>query len=237
MRTLARAACLATMVLFALAGQAPAAEPRVSDLRGEADAELCGEAQSDAAAKAVTDAGDVNGDGIADLVVGAYQADHNGRRDSGSAYVVFGGSLPGQLDLAALGERGFRIDGATAGDQVGYSVAGAGDLNGDGLDDLLIGAPDAEPQGRGVEGAAYVVFGKPSTTPVDLAALGDRGFRVEGGYLGDMAGWSVSSMGDVNGDGLPALIVGAPIASPRGRTTAGSAYIVPGFQPPTSDAR
>ena len=83
-------------------------------------------------------AGDVNGDGHADVLVGAHYADNNGRKDSGSAYVVFGkDSADDTCDLAALGRAGFRIDGAATGDGAGWAVAGAGDLNGDGRADVV----------------------------------------------------------------------------------------------------
>ena len=78
------------------------------------------------------------------------------------AYVVFGRSTPGTVDLAALGTGGFRIDGAVEVDGSVEDVAGAGDVNGDGLADLVVGSG----------GGAYVVFGKSSTSPVDLSALG-----------------------------------------------------------------
>ena len=87
-------------------------------------------------------AGDVDGDGFADLLVGAPEADPNGS-NSGAAYVVFGGAggFPASIALGSLnGSDGFAVNGAAADDRAGQGVSGTGDVNGDGFDDLLIGA-------------------------------------------------------------------------------------------------
>lgn len=174
-------------------------------------------------------AGDVNGDGRPDMLVGARgaAAAGSGRAEAGAVYVVFGRTERAPVDLANLGSGGFRIDGAVAGDGAGSAVASAGDLNGDGLADVLVGAPQADRSADARDaGAAYVVFGKASPDPVDLAALGPAGYRVGGVAAGDSAGFAVSSAGDLNGDGTRELIVGAPRASVGDRTHAGSAYVV-----------
>jgi FG-GAP repeat len=185
-----------------------------------------GAAAGDRAGSAVAVAGDVNGDGRADVLVGAGGADDNGRSESGSVYVVFGKTDTSSVDLAALGARGFRIDGAAAGDRAGFSVAGAGDLNGDGRADVLVGAEGADDAGRTDSGSAYLIFGKPDTSSVDLAALGARGFRIEGAAAGDRAGFSVAGAGDMNGDERVDLLVGAAGADHNGRTDSGTAYVV-----------
>ena len=94
----------------------------------------------------MSSAGDINGDGIADLLIGAYGAGPNGAY-SGASYVVFGrntartGAFPASLDLSDLdGTNGFRLSGVEADDSSGRAVSGAGDVNGDGIEDLLIGA-------------------------------------------------------------------------------------------------
>ena len=124
------------------------------------------------------------------------------------------------MDLANLGARGFRIDGAAAGDALGLAVAGAGDVNGDGRADVLVGAFLAGNNGRLNSGSAYVVFGSASTDTVDLANLGTRGFRIDGAATSDVAGRAVAGAGDVNGDGRADLLVGPPPAStpPAART-------------------
>ena len=103
-------------------------------------------------------AGDFNGDGIDDLVIGAPGWGFSS--GTGQSYVVFGsaGGFDASLDLATLdGTNGFRLDGIAAGDRSGYSVAAAGDVNGDGVDDLSsIGAPNA---GENYAGESYLVFG------------------------------------------------------------------------------
>jgi hypothetical protein len=129
----------------------------------------------DYAGYSVSSAGDVNGDGLDDLIVGAYKAGPNGADDAGTAYVVFGQSDGGSVDLASIEDgtgAGFAINGVDASDQSGYSVSSAGDVNGDGLDDLIVGAWGADPNGMGSAGTAYVVFGKATTWGINLADTG-----------------------------------------------------------------
>ena len=189
---------------------------------GAAGFRIDGGAGNDVAGGSVAHAGDVNGDGVEDVIVGARLADGNSRPNSGSAYVIFGGPSPGGVDLGALGSSGFRIDGAAADDQAGVSVAGAGDVNGDGRDDLIVGAPVADVGGSNA-GSAFVVYGRGGTASVDLAALGSAGFRIDGAGAGDTAGGSVAGAGDANGDGFADLIVGA---DGGGIAAAGAAYVV-----------
>ncbi len=196
---------------------------------------------------AVAGVGDMNGDGRGDVAVGDPDASNNGRPSSGSAWVVFGQASTTAVDLGALGTGGFRIDGARGGDpglgdQLGFALDGAGDVNGDGRPDVLAGAPRASNNGRYLSGSAYVVFGRSATTTVDLAALGEGGLRIDGarggtppvppnpGAVGDLAGSSVAGAGDMTGDGRPDVLVGAPSADNNGRNDSGSAYLV-SFRP------
>jgi uncharacterized protein YaiE (UPF0345 family) len=212
----------------AAAGAVLAQQSGNVDLLTQANVQLDGAAAGDEAS-IVAGAGDVNGDGLADVIVGALLADNNGRGNSGSAYVVFGKTSIGTVDLANLnasGSDGFRIDGAAG--EAGFSVGGAGDVNGDGRADVIVGAPFAGNNGRGGSGSAYVLFGKASTGTVDLAALnaaGSDGFRIDGAVTNDQAGTAVADAGDVNADGRADVIVGAPLAD-NNATSSGSAYVL-----------
>ena len=132
------------------------------------------------------------------------------------------------MQLSALdGATGFRLDGAASYDQSGRAVSAAGDINGDGIDDLLIGAFGAEPNGSR-SGSSYVVFGNSAGFPaaLNLASLnGTNGFRLDGVAAGDRAGRAVSAAGDINGDGIDDLLIGAPRADPNG-SYSGSSYVV-----------
>ena len=118
------------------------------------------------------------------------------------------------------GSNGFAINGIGPSDISGSSVSSAGDVNGDGFDDLIIvGAGFANPNNIFRAGQSYVVFGSNSGFGADLnlsALNGSNGFAINGLAANDFSGWSVSSAGDVNGDGFDDLIIGAPFADPNG---------------------
>src|SRR3954454_22317977 len=155
---------------------------------------IAGASKGDFAGSSVANAGDVNGDGIDDALVGAYLA---GRRHSGSAYVVFGSRSSRRVDLRRLGSHGFGIRGPGKDAYAGYSVAGGRDVNGDGLADVVVGAPRLGVSFENYGGGAFVVFGKRDSRPVSLAALGGHGFLIHGFWLGR----SVGLAPDMNGDG------------------------------------
>lgn len=197
-----------------------------------------GVSAGDRSGMSVSSAGDVNGDGLADLIIGAPVADPAMGTDAGCTYVVFGKRNTQAINLSAIasGTGGFVINGLAAGDRSGMSVSSAGDVNGDGLDDLVVGAPTADPVGGMDAGCSYVVFGKVNTSPANLSAIaaGVGGFVINGNAAGDNSGISVSSAGDLNNDGLSDLIIGAPGADPAAGADAGCTYVV--FGKPSTTA-
>ncbi|WP_375470317.1 hypothetical protein [uncultured Nostoc sp.] len=179
----------------------------------------------------VSSAGDINGDGIDDLIIaGAPYAEPNSEI-LGQSYVVFGskGGFNSQFNLSTLnGTNGFAINSIIDGSVgLGNSVSSAGDINGDGIDDLIIGAPYASPNGFS-SGQSYVVFGSKRGfgAQFNLSTLnGSNGFAINGINEFDQSGTSVSSAGDINGDGIDDLIIGAPFASPNGNFS-GQSYVL-----------
>jgi Ca2+-binding RTX toxin-like protein len=199
-----------------------------------------GQEKFDEVGRSVASAGDINGDGFDDIIIGAEGGDGPGntRAGAGDSYVVFGkaSGFAAEVDLAAVaaGNGGFVIYGQDVGDQSGRSVSSAGDINGDGFADLIIGAELADGPGNTRNGAgdSYVVFGHAGgfAAAIDLAAVagGDGGFVIHGQDVGDLSGESVSSAGDINGDGFADVIIGASGASGPGNTrlSAGDSYVV-----------
>ncbi|WP_392535924.1 beta strand repeat-containing protein [Nostoc sp. C117] len=220
----------------------------LSDLNGSNGFVLNGDT-GDASGISVSSAGDINGDGIDDLIIGAYHAYTSNGYSTGESYVVFGSSsgFTASLNLSNLnGSNGFVIKGIDARDHSGISVSNAGDFNGDGIDDLIIGAYGANPNSQKSAGQSYLVFGSSSGfgSGLNLSDLnGSNGFTINGINTYDKSGRSVSSAGDINGDGFDDLIIGAYGASANGQSSAGQSYVIFGFatnkvanQPPVAVA-
>ncbi len=158
----------------------------------------------------VSSAGDLNGDGIDDFVVGASGSQFDLSQRPGAAYVLFGrqGASPPSLDLLSLwsgdGSEGFVVVGAGTDSHVGASVASAGDVNADGVDDLLIGGS--------AESGVHVVFGRagggfPGTLDLEDLADGVDGFALSNSYSSDKGNYGVAGAGDINADGVDDIIV------------------------------
>ena len=198
------------------------AEPNAALLRidGAVDGERLG---------AVSRAGDFNGDGVDDIVLGSYASLSRGPgiEVPGAAYIV-DGNARGKLDLANPTDT-LTILGPRARERFGISVAALGDVNNDGLDDVLVGADGVSNAATGDrEGAAYVIFGKESTSTIDTADMAtcDCGYRIKGAVKDDKAGYSVDGIGDVNADNIPDALIGAYAHDPAGKSNAGATYVV-----------
>ena len=201
----------------------------------------------------VSSAGDVNGDDIDDLLIGAISGGRLSPDEPapGMAYVVFGGTALGAtLDLGALlptgggnGTRGFALRGVDDFDTIGAAVSSAGDVNGDGLDDVIVCSRNAGANAFG-SGRCFVTYGRDTQTSglfpplielVDLTSAGGGdgsvGFAINGGSFFDYAGESVSGAGDLNGDGVDDLLIGARGEGLSNASFEGQSYIVLGRAP------
>src|SRR4051794_38823155 len=167
--------------------------------------------------------GDVDGDRKPELVIGVPFHGPDGSLMAGSAYVFKGGAMGGSnLSLANPGAGAYRIDGAKTQDGAGWSVSTSGDLNGDGIGEVLLGAPGMDrasgPTLAGVGpqqsiGGAYVVYGSKTPANVALSSLTGKGQLLMGGggyRWGDQAGWNVAGLGDISGTGYNVAAVGVP---------------------------
>ncbi|MEM8590187.1 MAG: hypothetical protein AAGG65_19180 [Pseudomonadota bacterium] len=199
----------------------------------DVDVTIVGGTDGIQAGYSISGVGDFNGDGVDDFFLGAPNAEPDNRTKAGISYLIYGSEdgLPEEIDLLELdGSQGFALFGETGQtgsfgdpdyrppDLSGYAVSSA-DVNGDGLSDLLLGAPQGPGINQGTNsqlgfsGIAYVLYGTSDLIPaaLELSALdGTRGFKIEGQVPGGAVGFSIAGAGDLNGDGVDEIIVGAP---------------------------
>ena len=188
---------------------------------GDVDASFIGEDSGDFAGFSVSGAGDVNGDGYGDILIGAYQ-DEEGGSSAGQTYLIFGNDSGWTMDMNLTNASASFI-GEDGGDLSGFSVAGAGDVNGDGYDDILIGA-SYDDDGGSNAGQTYLILGKSSGWSMDFE-LTNASASFIGEDAGDYSGHSVSGAGDVNGDGCDDILIGA-YKDEEGGNEAGQVYLI-----------
>ncbi|UII26706.1 integrin alpha [Fulvivirga maritima] len=183
-----------------------------SDLDGTNGVLLEGSESSSNFGYDAASAGDINGDGINDILVTASVADHpvSGLQNVGSVYVIFGGAgLSSPFAPATLyGTNGFRINGVLEDEYLGTSANTIGDFNNDGIDDLIVGLYGYSDD----LGAAMVLYGSTDPFPANVSYAdldGTNGFLIRGEIAGGQFGLESDGLGDVNGDGIPDIIIGA----------------------------
>jgi hypothetical protein len=180
----------------------------------EAGVRIGGAANGDKIGTSISGAGDVNGDGIRDLVIGCAGSSPEGREGAGAAYVVYGAEDMADMDLAefASGQDGMKVLGAAAAHMLGATVSNAADLNGDGLADLVLGAPGAHTELGHEVGCVHVIYGTDSEDieDIDLAdfeAGPETGYTICGEAVGAKLGSAVAHAGDVNQDGIDDMLL------------------------------
>ena len=221
---------------------------RVYVVSGDSDAPafaILGWDEEDSVGSQIAAAGDVNGDGLADVLVGAPSARQDDIWAVGRAFVVFGKQDAEDVQLSAVAQGqggGFRValDMPIESWYIGSVLAGLGDINGDGRDDIGVGVPRA-PGGfdyyEPAPGQAYVIYGKDDADAVMLedVAEGEGGFAFEGLSAGGDVGASMAGAGDVNGDRVPDLLISAP-RHDHDAANNGAAYLMFGLGAPPDEA-
>ncbi len=199
---------------------------------GGVDATLLGKALLDrlGGRDGTSGAGDVNGDGFDDLIVGAWLNDDGpGANNAGAAYILYGGgtAFSGTINIAATADTDVTILGKATNDGLGDFVSSAGDVNADGFDDVIVGAYGNEDVAAG-SGASYVLFGGTSlSATINIAGAG-ADVSLLGGSATSRFGRAISGLGDVNGDGFADFGIGAFLDDNVGGTDAGASYIIYG---------
>ncbi|MCB9762237.1 MAG: FG-GAP repeat protein [Alphaproteobacteria bacterium] len=204
----------AVYLIHGRTGWGEAVHQQVYPIEAVADAKVYGKSTGDGFGFSMTNAGDTDGDGVDELLVGAPFEDGDARPDAGGAYLV-----PSDLTGVHVASDGFvRLTGENQDENAGFAVAGPGDVNADGYDDLFIGADSAGPAG---EGAAYLLFGPTQ----GRTGLKDAATTFIGEHPDSRAGFALSGAGDVDGDGLLDLLVGAKWVDYR-TTGVGRTYLI-----------
>ena len=171
----------------------------------------------------VSDAGDINHDGIDDIMISRPGADVDGKEEAGKVYVIFGKeelSNVGNIDVRDIdGSNGFAIEGVEEFGQLGRSISNAGDVNDDGVDDIIVSATGISIGSNNFGGKVFVIFGdsqigssgKLKTSELD----GSKGFAIESDETFTTTGFSVSDAGDFNHDGVDDLIIATSASKPQ----------------------
>ena len=179
---------------------------------------LMGDQVSAAMGYSVDGAGDVNGDGYDDVIVGAFSYDA-GQTDEGAAFIYLGG--PNGIASGGPSAASARLESNQVNAQMGVSVAGAGDVNNDGYDDVIVGALFYD-AGQSDEGGAFIFLG--SAGGIASGGAATAATQLESNQANALFGYCVSDAGDVNDDGFADVMVGAP-SFDSGQTDEGGAFI------------
>lgn len=203
----------------------------LADLDGSNGVIFHGEEELDRSGYSADSAGDINNDGIDDIIIGAYLASRPPNTYHGRAYVVYGSqqTFTSPFTLSTLnGTNGFVINSNQDWGVLGSSVSDAGDVNNDGIDDVIIGAVESTFSVSST-GKSHVIFGTQTPFPsiFEITSLdGNNGFTMTGTETAGAFGSSVASAGDVNGDQIDDLLIGADLLDSNGQQDAGAAYVV-----------
>ena len=169
---------------------------------------------------AASAAGDFNHDGVDDIIVGGSQVKFNNLNNAGSAYVIYGkqGGFTSDVDLSTLTiSQGFQI-GGPASAKVGQCVRPGGDMNGDGIADVVISAIFASFMSRTNAGAVYVIYGKQGgySANIDLATLNSTvGYKIVGAVASDLFGYNLGPGRDLNGDNITDVLAGTYVGGAK----------------------